>query len=64
MLVSNLIEQLKNPNFYPHSVKLPIETIQTHASILILTGEYAYKLKKPVNYSFLDFSTLEKRKFF
>jgi len=35
---------------------------QTHASWIILTGSHAIKIKKPVNYGFLDFSTLEKRK--
>ena len=30
----------------------------------MLTGQYAYKIKKPVNFGFLDFSTLEKRRFF
>ena len=61
---NRLIEELKNPDFYPHSVKIPVEIIQTHASIIFLTGDYAYKVKKPVNYHFLDFSTLEKRKYY
>jgi len=38
-----------------------IELIETHISWVILTGEFAYKIKKPVNFGFLDFSTLEKR---
>lgn len=37
--------------------------VETHISWVILTEKYAYKIKKPVQYSFLDFSTLEKRKF-
>jgi len=61
---NRLIEELKNPDFYPHSVKIPVEIIQTHASIIFLTGDYVYKVKKPVNYNFLDFSTLEKRKYY
>ncbi len=52
------------PEFYPHPVTLPIETIQTHASIVLLTGEFAYKLKKPVNFGFLDYSTVAKRQHF
>lgn len=56
-----LIESLKNPEFYPHPVT-SIEVIETHISWLILTGEYAYKIKKPVDFGFLDFTTLEKRK--
>ena len=38
--------------------------IQTHISWVLLIGQYAYKIKKPVNFGFLDFSTLEKRRFF
>jgi aminoglycoside phosphotransferase family enzyme len=39
-----------------------IEHLETHISDVFLTGEYAYKLKKPLNLGFLDFSTLERRK--
>ncbi|HHJ35346.1 MAG TPA: aminoglycoside phosphotransferase, partial [Gammaproteobacteria bacterium] len=38
-----------------------IELIETHISWVILTGDFAYKIKKPVNFGFLDFSTLKKR---
>jgi aminoglycoside phosphotransferase family enzyme/predicted kinase len=51
---------LSNPDFYPH----PVSTIQveeTHISKVFLTGDFVYKIKKPVNFGFLDFSTLEKR---
>jgi len=37
--------------------------VETHISWVLLTGQYAYKIKKPVNFGFLDFSTLEKRRF-
>ena len=37
---------------------------ETHISWVFLTGKYAYKIKKPVNYGFLDFTTLEKRKYY
>jgi uncharacterized protein len=59
-----LIEQMLQPGFYPHEVTESIQLIQTHASYVLLTGDYAYKLKKPVNFGFLDFSTLEKRQHF
>lgn len=49
---------------YPHPVSEPIQTLQTHISTIYLTGEFAYKVKKPVNFGFLDFSTLDKRLFF
>ena len=62
--MKDLIPQMQKAQFYPHPVHLPIQVIQTHISWVFLTGEYVYKLKKPVNFGFLDFSTLEKRKFF
>ncbi|TAN65309.1 MAG: aminoglycoside phosphotransferase [Methylobacter sp.] len=37
--------------------------VETHISWVLLTGQYAYKIKKPVDFGFLDFSTLEKRRF-
>ncbi len=57
-----LIAALMKPSAYDHSVK-KCELIETHASWVILTGTVAYKIKKPVNLGFLDFSTLEKRRF-
>jgi aminoglycoside phosphotransferase family enzyme/predicted kinase len=59
----SLIEALGNPDIYDHPVK-SFTIIETHISWIILTGEYAYKIKKPVNFGFVDFSTLEKRKFY
>ena len=58
-----LFDQLKNPKFYgPHVTS--VQLLQTHISYVVLTGTYAYKVKKPVNFGFLDFSTLDKRKYF
>lgn len=59
-----VIQQMMQPGFYPHPVKAPIRLIQTHVSYVFLTGDYAYKLKKPVNFGFLDFSTLAARQHF
>ncbi len=59
-----LIAQMLEPGFYPHAVKEPVELIQTHVSYVFLTGEYAYKIKKAVNFGFLDFSSLEQRRHF
>lgn len=61
---SGLIMQMQQANFYPHAVVEEIKLVQTHASYVFLTGNYAYKVKKNVNYGFLDYSTLAKRKFF
>lgn len=59
-----LIQQMLQPEFYPHAVDAPVQLYQTHCSYVLLTGPYAYKLKKPVNFGFLDYSTLEKRQHF
>ncbi|WP_173272090.1 AAA family ATPase [Thiosulfatimonas sediminis] len=57
------IALLSDPAFYPHPVEV-ITTIETHISVVFLTGEFAYKLKKPVDFGFLDFSQLAARKKF
>jgi aminoglycoside phosphotransferase family enzyme/predicted kinase len=51
------------PELYPHQVD-SIEHVQTHISHVFLTGSYAYKLKKPLDLGFLDFSSLERRMHF
>ena len=56
------ISNILHPEVYDHPVK-NIELIETHISWIVLTGDFAYKIKKPVNFGFLDFSTLEKRRF-
>jgi aminoglycoside phosphotransferase family enzyme/predicted kinase len=58
----DLVRSLLDPACYPDPAR-KIEHIETHISDVFLTGEYAYKLKKPLNLGFLDFSTLEKRRF-
>ncbi len=50
----------QRPGLYPHPVEA-VEHVQTHISHIFLTGSHAYKLKKPLNLGFLDFSTLEAR---
>lgn len=55
-----LIRALQDPAAYAHRVKR-VELIETHISWVLLTGEYAYKIKKPVDLGFLDFSSLDKR---
>lgn len=59
----SLIQSLLNPAAYPHPVT-KIELIETHISWVLLTGQYAYKIKKAIQFDFLDFSTLEKRHFY
>lgn len=58
-----LISALSHADAYPHRVD-EIRLIETHISWVILTGDYAYKIKKCVDFGFLDFSTLAKRRGF
>lgn len=55
-----LVESLHNSQHYDHRVG-DVTVRETHISTILLTGPYAYKIKKPVTFDFLDFSTLEKR---
>ena len=59
----SLVEALMRPDFYP---KPPAEVIhkETHISHIFLAGDLVYKIKKPVRFPFLDFSTLHKRRHF
>ena len=57
------IKALQNPDLYDYPID-QFEVIETHLSWILLTGSYAYKIKKPVKFSFVDFSTLKKRKVF
>jgi aminoglycoside phosphotransferase family enzyme len=54
---------LLNPAVYPDKPK-EVKFFETHISFLFLTGNYVYKVKKPVDFGFLDFTSLEKRKYF
>ncbi len=56
-----LITALQNRAIYDHTVS-KFELIETHCAWVLLTGEYAYKIKKPLNLGFLDFSTVAKRR--
>jgi uncharacterized protein len=58
-----LIKALCEARAYDHGVAT-VRSIETHISWVLLTGQFAYKIKKPVNFGFLDFSTLEKRRFY
>lgn len=58
-----LIQGLLRPEAYDHPVSA-LELLETHISWVILTGDFAYKIKKPVNFGFVDFTTIEKRHHF
>jgi len=55
------IQALLTPAAYPHPAG-DIRLVQTHISFVILAGDFVYKFKKPVDFGFLDFTTLEKRR--
>ncbi len=59
--LDRLIAALREPACYAHAVGR-VELLQTHISCILLAGDYAYKIKKPVNLGFLDFSTLAARR--
>jgi aminoglycoside phosphotransferase family enzyme/predicted kinase len=58
-----LVRALMNPALYDHPVD-SFQVIETHISWVLLTGSYAYKIKKPVDLGFLDFTTLDRRRFY
>ncbi len=58
-----LLQGLQLKTAFPHPVH-DLRVIETHISVVLLTGQYAYKIKKPLNLGFLDFSTLERRRYF
>lgn len=61
--VPPLVAALMDPRRYPHPAE-SVELIETHISWVLLGGEFAYKIKKPVALAFLDFSTLDARRHF
>lgn len=58
-----LLPFLLNPKSYPHRPR-SVRLLQTHASFVFVAPPFVYKIKKPVNFGFLDFSTLDKRSHF
>ncbi|MEW6273479.1 MAG: AAA family ATPase [Thermodesulfobacteriota bacterium] len=60
---TEVVRALSQPSFYPHRPDA-VRHHQTHVSHVFIAGEYAYKLKKSVRYSFADFSTLDLRRRF
>ena len=60
---AKLVKALQDPLRYPHPAA-EIVHIETHISHVLLAGDYAYKIKKPVNLGFLDFTTLSARRYY
>ena len=59
----SLILAMLDPSFYPHEPS-EVTHLETHISHLFFAGELVYKIKKALRYSFVDYSTLAKRRFF
>ena len=60
MTTAALLEALHDPTIYPEPTTT-VEVRETHISLVFLTDQYAYKVKKPLNLGFLDYSTLAQR---
>ncbi|WP_049824400.1 hypothetical protein [Desulfurivibrio alkaliphilus] len=54
---------LLDPAVYPHPVA-EVELVQTHISYVLLAGDFVYKMKKPVDFGFLDFTELDRRRYY
>lgn len=60
---AKLVAALLNPRRYPHPAT-SVERLETHISHILLAGDYAYKIKKPLNLGFLDFTSLARRQYY
>jgi len=63
MELVRLIDSLSDPGAYCYPVDF-VEVRHTHISVVFLAGHYVFKVKKPVDLGFVDFTTLEKRRYF
>lgn len=63
MTLRVLLQALHDPAIYPEPTTT-VEVRETHISVVFLTDRYAYKLKKPLNLGFLDYSRLEQRRYY
>lgn len=61
--MSDIIEDLQHPAALPDKTG-SVTVVQTHISVVFVADAFVYKIKKPVNFGFLDFSTLEKRAYY
>ena len=62
-LLPRFAQAMLDPGFYPERPKT-VDLLQTQMSFVFVAGEYVYKVKKPVNLGYLDYSTLESRRHF
>jgi len=62
-MIRTTLKSLLKPDAYPEAVTR-VELVQTHVSYIFLTDRHAYKIKKPVDFGFLNFSTIDRRRFY
>lgn len=58
-----ILRAMSRPDFYPHK-PASVKVVQTHISAVFIAGDLVYKVKKPVNFGFLNFSSLGKRRYY
>ncbi len=58
-----VVKSLLNPYVYPEATE-NVRLVQTHISYIFIADDYVYKIKKPVDFGFLNFTTLDRRRFF
>lgn len=63
MTMQSMIDNLLDPACLPDRTE-KVSLVQTHISLVFVADEFVYKIKKPVNFGFLDFSTLKKRHYY
>ncbi len=61
--MTSILKDLSNPACLPDKTE-SVSVVQTHISFVFIADEFVYKVKKPVNLGFLDFSTLKKREYY
>ncbi|MGM0426506.1 MAG: phosphotransferase [Thermodesulfobacteriota bacterium] len=61
--MSAIMRDLKDPNALPDETR-EVNVVQTHISVVFVADHYVYKIKKPVDFGFLDFSSLQKRAYY
>lgn len=61
--MSSMIDDLLHPSALPDKTRT-VSIVQTHISLVIVGDRFVYKIKKPVDFGFLDFTTLDKRRYY
>jgi hypothetical protein len=63
MPLARIIEELSNRRAYPHG-PTAVRVVQTHISVVFIADDLVFKIKKPVSFGFLDFSDMDRRKYY